>query len=192
MNMDSDFLGKVMDTVNNTSKLAVNLTAKTGNPKPEEKKEENMNQPHNQTVEVKVGDQGENRKPIILKEKNETHVHHVFPENRELSANECEVRKMELEYQHERDMLELKSRIQMEEELRAERREHEEYARKEREIRRERDRKFARRLGICTGVIAVGCIGYTAYCIYTDSRRTQNNRVALGEQAAVTAEGTVQ
>ena len=71
MTMDSDFINKGMETMSNLSKLAANVTSK--NTAPKEEKKEDMNQPHNQTVEVKVGDPGENRKPMILKEKNETH-----------------------------------------------------------------------------------------------------------------------
>ena len=168
MSMDTDFIGKCVDMASNVSKLAANVTAPKANaPKPAEKTEDsNMNQPHNQTVEVKVGNPEENRKPVILKEKTETHIHKVFPDNRELNEKECEI----------------------------ERREREEYARKERERRRESDKKFFRRMGIGIGIGATALVGFAVYDYYTHSRNSQRYKLSSGQPGGepVTAEGTVQ
>lgn len=184
MSMDTEFSGKVLDTVNNMSKLAANISAKTA-AKTEEKKDENMNQPHNQTVEVKVGETGEVRKPMILKEKTETHIHKVFPDNRELNEKECELEKLRLNNEHELKMKELEFRMRQEEEARIERKEREEYARREREKRQQSDKKFFRFLG--WGIVGAGVIGagFAAYDYYTHSRCAANNRRALGEPGAV-------
>lgn len=196
MNMDANFLNNGMETLNNISKLAANVSAKTQNKQAQpEKKDENMNQPHNQTVEVKVGETGDIRKPLILKEKTEQHIHKVFPDNRELNDRECEIEKLRLTQEHELKMKELEFRMKQEEQLRAERKEREEYARQEAARRREADRKFARRIGIGLGCAAVVGLGLAAYDIYSGNRRAANNRVALGQPAGISLtaeEGSVQ
>ena len=198
MNMDTDFIGKVMDTVSNTSKLAANLSEKTKAPKQQvEQSSSENNQPHNQTVEVKVGETDQKR-PMILKEKKETHIHKVFPDNRELNERECEIEKIRLTNEHELKMKELEFRIEQEQALRAERREREEYARREYERKREKEEKFNHRMGIGLGCLGLAGFGYAAYTLYTDSRRAKGHRVALGKpgsaqvNASVEVEGTVE
>ena len=188
--MDTNFLNNGMETLNNISKLAANVSAKK-----EQKADENMtNQPHSQTVEVKVGDT-DGRKPVVLKEKTETHIHKVFPDNRELNEKECEIEKIRLANEHELQMRELDYRIRTEEEYRKERREREEYARRERERRQASERRFWRVVGIGAGCAAVAGLGYAAYTLYTDSRRSRNHGISLGKPEAVTlaaGEGTVE
>lgn len=191
--MDSDFINKGMETVSNLSKLAANVTAKTTANK--EEKKEDMNQPHNQTVEVKVGDPAENRKPVILKEKNETHIHKVFPDNRELNQMECEIEKIRLMNEHELKMRELQFRIDQENALRAERKEREEYARKERERRQEKDQKFFRRVGFVAAGVAIAGLGYTAYSLYTGPRDSKGNGIHIHKESHLKitdGEGTVE
>lgn len=179
MSMDTEFVGKCIDMASNVSKLASTVAIKKENKQMEKQEEANMSQPHNQTVEVKVGNSDEAKKPVILKEKTETHIHKVFPDNRELNEKECEIEKIRLENEHELKMKELEFRIQQEEENRRERREREEYARREREKRQESDKKFFRRMGIGLGVGAVVLAGIAAYDIYTDPRRAEHNKISL-------------
>ena len=180
MNINQDTINKGVETMKNLTRVAANLTDSKPKTPPPEKKTENMNQPHTQTVEVKVGEQGSNPKPTIIKEKSETHVHKVFPDNRELNEKECALREFEVKMEYELKMKELLFQMEKEAEDRKDRREKEEYERKERERRRERDRKTSRRLGWCAaglGVVALGCF---AYDFYTNSRSSANRRMALG------------
>lgn len=179
MGMDTEFVGKCLDMANNVSKLANTVANKKETKQMEKQEEQAMSNPHNQTVEVKVGNPDEAKKPIIVKEKTEQHIHKVFPDNRELTENECEIEKLRLENEHELKMKELEFRIQQEEENRRERREREEYARRERERRQESDKKFFRRMGIGIGVGAVALVGLAAYDIYTDPRRVKGNGIHL-------------
>ena len=181
MSINGNTINNLAETAKNVSKLASNLTDNKPKPQPE-KKTENLNQPHTQTVEVKVGEQAPASKPTIIKEKSETHVHKVFPDNRELSEKECAVRELELKQDHEYKMEELKFRIAMEEEYRKERREREEYERKERERRREKDRKAARNACIFLGAVGVAAAGFIAYDFYSNSRGAQGRRMALCKQ----------
>ena len=181
--VNQNTLNNGVEAAKNVSRVLANLTDNKPKTQPE-KKTENMNQPHTQTVEVKVGEQQPAAKPTIIKEKSETHVHKVFPDQRELSERECQVREMELKNEHELKMTELKYRIQLEEENRKERREREEYERKERERRRERERKYSRRVCIGMGVLGVAAIGCYAYDLYTNSRGLKGRRVALPDQPA--------
>lgn len=180
VNLNTNTLNNLAETAKNVSRIANNLTEK---PKqnPPEKKTENMNQPHTQTVEVKVGEQAPASKPTIIKEKSETHVHKVFPDNRELNDRECAVRELELKQDHEYKMKELEYRMMLEEQNRKERKEREEYDRKERERRREKDRKFARNSCIFMGTVGAVALGFAAYDLYTSSRGAQNRKLALGE-----------
>lgn len=193
MNINQDTINKGVETVKNLTRVAANLTDnKPKNPQPE-KKTENMNQPHTQTVEVKVGEQNPAVKPTIIKEKSETHVHKVFPDQRELSERECQVRELELRNEHELKMAELNFRIRQEEQNRNDRREREEHDRKERERRREKERRYSRNICIGMGVLGLAAVGCYAFDLYTNSRGVKNHRAALPEQpAAIQGSGTVE
>lgn len=195
VNLDPNAFNKAAEIAKNITRVAANVTDPNNKPKPQqEKKTENMNQPHTQTVEVKVGEQNPAQKPTIIKEKSETHVHKVFPDQRELSERECNVRELELRNEHEYKMEELHWRMQMEAENRKERKERDERDRKEREERRQRDRKFARNLGIGLGAVGVVTVGLAIYDYYTNSRNPKiGGGTAREPQAvnAIPAEGTV-
>ena len=187
-------VNEVINTAKNVSQIAANLTKQ--HEKPQEKKEENFNQPHTQTVEVKVGEQNPaSVKPMIIKEKQPVvHEHKVFPDNRELSQRECEVRELEVKQDHEYRMKALDYRMQMEEQARRDRKEREEKYEKERERRRERDRRVARTCGIVVGTACLCAVGYVAYSLYTDYHNPANRRVAISSTEAVNAvpaEGSV-
>lgn len=167
-NMDANMIGTGLEMLNNMSKVAANVSSKQPEKK-SYKEGDNLNQPHNQTVEVKVG-QDQPNKPVIVHEKKETHVHKPFPEGRELSERECEVEKLRLQLEYDAKKDDLTYRVQMEETRRKERREADEYARKERERRHEENRKATRKLWIAAGIGFAGLVGLAAYNIYTSSR----------------------
>lgn len=195
LNVDSQTINNGIEIVKNLSKVAAAAGGgKQNNQQPkQEKKQETTNQPHNQTVEVKVGDPGNANRPMILKEKSETHVHKVFPDSRELSQNECAVRELELKNEHEYKMAELHFRMDCEVNARKERKEREERAEKERKERRERDRKFRRNACICMGAVGVVALGFAAYDLYTGSRNSGGSKLVISapESKVIPAEGTV-
>lgn len=179
--LDENVFSKGLETLANATRIASNLTE--GKPKEPEKP---MNQPHNQTVEVKVG--GENteaKKPVILKEKHETHIHKPFPDGRALTAEECAIEKLRIEKEYEEKQAEREYRIWLEEENRKERREREAREREEAERRRAEDRKFYKRLGIITGILGAAGLGYAGYCRYTDSRNAAGGRMAVSAPEAI-------
>ena len=186
--MDASMLLTGLEAINNVTKIADRVS------KPVEKKTyregDSTNQPHSQTVEVKVGSEQAN-KPVVVHEKKETHIHKPFPEGRELSERECEVEKMRLQLEAD-DKKEERELIRWrEEEYRRERKEREERDRKERERRREDENRFNRRfaIGACVvGAVAVGCL---AYSFYSDFRNPSGGRLAVPAQKAIEAEGTV-
>ena len=192
MNLDSNTVNKVIETTKNFSQVAANLT-KPQKPQQEKPRQEQMNQPHTQTVEVKVGEQNPSQKPMVIKEKSETHVHKVFPDNRELNEKECAVRELELKNEHEYKMAELHFRMDMEEKARKERKEREERAEKDRERRRERDRKFTRNLCIGLGAMCVLAAGAAIYDSYTSSRTSGGRRLFIpASEKVVPAEGKIE
>ena len=195
--IDSNTISNGVQMAKNLTQVAANLTK--GNPKPpqEKPKQETTNQPHTQTVEVKVGDQGGTQKPVIIKEKPETHVHKHFPDNRELSDRECAVRELELKMDDAYRTKELEWRIRLEEEARRDRKEREEREAKERERRQEKARKSRRRAAIAMGAVGVVTVGALAYCLYTDSRNPGGKRLFIPAPkvtitaAPISAEGEV-
>lgn len=191
MNLDPNIINKGVETMKNISKVAANLTDNKPQ-KPAEQKPEQMNQPHTQTVEVKVGETTPQQKPTIIKEKSETHVHKVFPDQRELSERECAVRELELKFDHELKMREQALREEIEMQNLKDRREREEYERKERERRRERDRKSTRNFCIFLGAMGVAAMGFAAYDFYTGSRNAPRIKLALRSDNPVETEGTVE
>ena len=139
---------------------------------------DSTNQPHNQTVEVKVGEQNA-QKPLIIHEKKETHIHKPFPDNRELSEKECEVETLRLNLEAQAKKDEIEYRRWVEEEYRKERRERDQYQRRQRELKEQENKKFTRRVLIWTGVACAVGLGLGAYSMYTDSRRSSAGRLFI-------------
>ena len=201
--MDSNGLQKVVDLGLNVSKVAANLseTAKRDkSPKQENHpQKETTNQPHNQTVEVKVGgDLGNpNQQPKIVKEKSETHIHKHFPDNRELSEKECELEKYRLELEYKDKQAERDYRMIIENNRRREQKERDEYAHKQEELRRERQAKSSKTRKIIGGILFGLGVGLAGYSVYSDIRSNRSAGLALPtqEKAApkklIKAEGTV-
>ena len=176
--MDSNSIMKTLDLVNNVSKLAANVTEKKAE-KPTEKTvyregaKTQTNQPHNQTVEIKVGDP--DAKPV--EEKHETHVHQTFPENRELSERECEIEKLRLTQEHEREMARIRFEIESAEYERKRREYEDERREKERAERREEDKKWSKRALIAAcifGGVCIGGAGYEAWRDYKNGQKREN------------------
>lgn len=192
ININSNAINDGAQTLKNLSQVAANLTKPQQKPQ-EKPKQENFNQPHTQTMELKIGDMAPQPKPLVLKEKSETHVHKYFPENRELSERECQVRELELRNEHEYKMKQLDDMIRAGEEYRKDRKEKEELERREREETRRRGRRNA---AIFMGALGVAAVGAVGYYLYTSSRNPANRGMALpatGEavNTPVQAEGTV-
>lgn len=184
INLDANTIKNGAETLKNVSRIAANLTNPAQN-HPQEKKLENMNQPHTQTVEVKVGDTNPQQKPQVVHEKKETHIHKAFPDQRELTERECQVKELELRNEHEYRMQELKFRMLIDEQDRRDRKERE-------ERRRAQERRFARNMGIgftVAGIVAVGCI---AADFYTNTWLPKHGGMALpAQQVEISGEGTV-
>lgn len=163
MTLNEAVFTKGLETLANATKIASNLTET----KPAQPVEKPQNQPHNQTVEVKVGDQGESKKPVILKEKHETHIHKPFPDGRTLTVEECAIERLRIEKEYEEKQAEREYRIWLEEEARKERKEKEARERAEAEKREAYRKKFRRRFGIFAGILGVAGMGYAGYRIHT-------------------------
>ncbi len=183
--VDGNTLAKGIETVANLSKIASNLTEnhKPQPPKPAlpERKPDTTNQPHTQTVEVKIGDPGNQNQQKPPREKPQPVIPptKMFPDGRELSERECDVAKIQIANDQEYRMAEMKYRMAAEERNREERREREEYERKERERKREEEKRRNKRRFILGGFMAAAFVGLTGYACYTDYRNSQNAKLSL-------------
>ena len=190
MSMDTNGLQKVVELGLNASKVAANLSEvakqRDKNPQPNNPpKKESTNQPHNQTVEVKVGElTGNNQMPKIIKEKTEEHIHKHYPDNREMSKDECELEKYRIEMEFKEKEADRQFRALMAKYDRDERREREEYARKQDELRKQEAKKQRRTNRIIGGVLVGLGLGLTGYCVYTDIRANRGDGLALQAPSA--------
>jgi hypothetical protein len=186
--MDANNMQKVVELGLNASKIAANLSeaAKRDKqaPKPDNRPpKETTNQPHTQTVEVKVGDGG-NNPPKVIKEKSETHIHKHYPDGREMSKDECDLERYRLDLEYRDKEAERQFRLLMEEHRRADQKERDDYARKMEEERKAEQKKTRRRNVIIGGILAGLGVGLTGYSVYTDFRNSQRDRLALPTQKA--------
>ena len=196
--VDTNMVSNGLEILNNLSKVTANVTSPRTPERKTYREGDKLDQPHNQTVEVKVGNPDQPaQKPMVVHEKKETHIHKPFPEGRELSERECEVEKLRLQLEYDAKKDDLAYRCQMEEARRKERREKDEIERKERERRYEESRKSSRRFYVFAGAALAGVLGLAAYGIYSDSRRSNCSRLPVQQQpgianpTAIEAEGTV-
>ena len=175
--MDVNVFGKALDAVNTVGKVAENLTSnkkqQAQNPPQPKPEKSNTNQPHTQTVEVKVGDPDRKEKPVVVHEKNETHVHKAYPDGRALSKDECEVEKIRINTAFENNKEEREYQLTLERERRAERREREEYERNERDRRNAERKKSDRRFWTVMGIFTAAAVVGIGYCVYTDYRASR-------------------
>ena len=178
--MSENVVSKGLETLANVTKLAANVTNPANKqPKKEDRRQDNrdnrsIQNPHNQTVEVKVGQ--ENPKPQIIEQKPEIHIHRHFPDNRALTLDECKIEEMRLKLEFEEKDKERQYKLLIRKQDVERLKEIEADAKKERQ---ERERKAARKRKIryiIGGIAGVGLVGLTAYCWYTDSRRPEAGR----------------
>lgn len=207
MNLDPAVFNKSLETINTAGKIVANLTdpKRPQNPPPQPKPgdKSNTNQPHTQTVEVKVGDQERRDKPMIIHDKQETHVHKTYPDDRAMSKDECEVEKLRIQTAHENAKEEREYNLLLDERNRKERRERDDYERRRREEKDAAQKKSNRRFWICMALFGTACVGAMGYVIYDDYRTNGATRRALSEPKAqpverkirepkaIKAEGTV-
>ena len=185
--MDTNGLQKVMDLSLSAAKTAANLSEMAKRDKAQKQqqdngpKKESTNQPHNQTVEVKVGElgQGGNTAPKIIREKTEQHIHKHFPENREMSKDECDLERYRLELDYKDREAERNFRLLMEQNRRNDQKERDEYAHKLDAERKAEIQKTRKRNRIIGGIL-VGCgLGIAGYCLYSDFRNNQCSGLAI-------------
>ena len=179
--MENKTLEKVLDIAGSTTKLAANLSeVKTEKkPQPLNKTDDNSNkaQTGSQSVNVMVGS-GHKKEPRPIEEK---HIH-VFPENRALTSEECELdfKKAQMEY-------ELKSRQETYFQKCCDR---EWQHQMEVDKKNEKKRKIRR---IVAGILCTLGIGATGYSIWSDYKHSKTVVPAqkLPETGTVKAEGDV-
>ena len=201
--MDSNGLQKVVELGLNASKVAANLSEvakREKSPKQQENNrppKETTSQPHNQTVEVKVGElsPASNQSPKIIKEKTEQHIHKHYPDGREMSKEECELERYRLELEYKDKEAERQYRMLVEEHRRMDQKERDEYARKQEELRKIEQTKSRRKNRIIGGVLAGFGLGVVGYCVYSDIRDSQRAGLAIPApktpRKLIKAEGTV-
>lgn len=202
MEINADTANKAIETMANIAKIGANLTnenkpARKNNDRP--KGGDTNNQQHQQTVEVHVGEQKDIPKPVIIKEKPETHIHKHFPDNRALTKDECDLEgaRIQMEYEDKKEERAWQRELEL---LRIrERKEHEEYERKER-LRKEAEQKKRRKVrAAVAGTFGCAALGLIAYGIYSDIRDHKdlgNITLRIGngkssEDGIVPAEGEV-
>lgn len=182
--VDPSVIFKGVETLNNLSKIGANLSKPQTERKPRHEGDStNTNQPHTQTVEVKVGEQG-GQKPVVIHDKKETHIHKPFPDARELSEKECEVEILRLKLEAEAKKDEIEYRRWVEEENRRERKERDEAARRDRENRRAEDKRLAKRVFFGAAIAAAVGVGLYAYDTYSSSRRSGARRLYIPQPKA--------
>ena len=194
--IDAAMVSNGLELINNLSKVTANVTTPKAPDQKTYREGDKFDQPHSQTVEVKVGNPDQTApKPVVVHEKKETHIHKPFPEGRQLTTEECEVEKLRIQLEYEAKKDNLAYLAKMDEERNKARREREAEERKERERRREENKKSNRKLLIFGGAVLAGLVGVTAYGIYTDSRRSCGSRLALQQPStqvnAIPVEGSV-
>ena len=118
-------------------------------------------QPHQQQVQVVVGDQEKkDPKPMILREKHETHIHKEFPDNRAMTDAECELALKKAQMEHELKLKEMEYQREKDERDRRDRIEREE---RERQQQKENEKFAGKVLKWGLGVIAALGLGYGGY-----------------------------
>lgn len=195
INLNAENFGKALDTITNITKTAANVTnpEKKKSEKHQYKEGDTTNQQHQQTVEVKVGDpSGASVKPVIIKEKPETHIHKHFPDNRALTKDECDLEGVRIQLEYEDRTAERNFKREMELRAQEERKEREAYEREERRKKEEERRKQRKIRNAVAGAVGIGFLGFLGYCLYSDSRDRGNSVHRLPASVTIKAEGNVE
>lgn len=191
-NINGNVIQKSLETVANVTKMAANLSESKKNDQKRENRSEyrggnTTQQPHTQTVEVKVGGDTGNQKPQVIEKRPETHIHKHFPDNRALTEDECKLEKFRIEMEYaekdkERQHIILMADKSFQQQLEKERKD-----RAEREKDRAKKRKYWWFAG---GLAAVATIGLICLDNYTSNRGTKS--LGSGSGPVLEAEGTVE
>lgn len=194
MDINSEMIGKTLDTLTNITKTAANVTnpEKKKSEKRQYKEGDTNNQQHQQTVEVKVGNTADPLlRPMVIKEKPETHIHKHFPDNRPLTKEECELEGVRIQLEYEDKTAERNFKREMELRAQEERKEREAYEREERRKKEEERRKQRKIRNAVAGAVGIGFLGALGYCLYSDYRASRNTVYRLPETSTIKAEGEV-
>ena len=170
----------VVDTLGDALKLATNLTS-SNLPHVSDESVTTVNKP-NQTVQIQVKGDNEPKehKPVIIREKKETHIHKDFPETRTLSDKECELAMEKIRLENALKVQEMEYQKQREEQERRDRTAREAQARQDRIVSEAKQEKRNKIRAIITAVmVAIGGVG-VGYKIYTDNKNKTNNIVVNG------------
>ena len=182
--MENKTLEKVLDVAGSATKLAANLSEakkETTTTKPPvltgDSDNSNKASTGSQNIQISM-DTGKKKEPKPV----EKHVH-VYPENRPLTSEECELdlKKAQMEYD-----LKIKQETYFQKCCDREWNE-----RLEQEKKNEQKGKIRRIIGGILVAIGVGSIGYGIYADYRDHKNMPTDQKALPESSGVTAEGTV-
>lgn len=168
---------KVMDTLGDSVKLAANLTevTKMGGLIPSDNSNNNESNP-SQTVQIQIADKDPSeKKPTILREKHETHIHKEFPDNRSLTDAECDLALKKATMENELKKMEMEAKMKREELERADRLAKEERERKEKEERRIRNEKKSKVRSIIAACIAALGTVAVGYAIHRDNKNSANS-----------------
>ena len=179
--MENNTIEKIIDVTGNMAKAAANLSEikKEPKPRPISQTDDNSNKASTGSQNVQIHmDSGKRKDPKPV----EKHVH-VFPENRALTTEECELdlKKAEMEYN-------LKTK---EEEYFQKCCDRDWQHRLEVEKKDEKKGKIRRVIGGILVAIGAGCIGYGIYADYRDNKNKSMAPKALPETSAVAVDGEV-
>ena len=184
--MENKTLEKVLDVAGSATKLAANLSeakkeTTTTKPPVLSGDSDNSNNASTGSQNIQIAlDTGKKKEPKPV----EKHVH-VYPENRSLTTEECELdlKKAQMEYD-----LKIKQQTYFEKVT-----DRDWHYKLEQEKKNEQKGKIRRIIGGILVAIGVGSVGYSIYADYRDHRNQPVAQKALpeGDSANVTGEGTV-
>lgn len=190
-------VSKLTNTFSDAVKLAANLTEAAKERKNMESISDNSNnstQNPNQQVQIHIGDQEKDKKPVVIHEKPETHIHKDFPEGRSLTDKECELALAKAKMENERKLLEMDYQKAKYEQERRDRLLKEAQEREDKEKRRIKNEKRAKVRNVIAAIVGVlGAVGI-GYSIYADNR-DYRNRMAnsqTSEAPVISGEGSVE
>ncbi len=197
-------LNGVLQAVTNVSKVAANLTdaEKKANRKEKTTEKNDINQAHQQSVNITLGEKDKPclpPMPMVIKEKPETHIHKYFPDNRALTKDECDLEQFRINTEEKRALREFEYRMKMADQERQDRKEREAYEREERLRKEEEQRRQRKRRKIAAytvgGLLGAGILCAAGYGIYSDIRASKasgNNRLPEEGETVIKAEGSVE
>ena len=183
--MENKTLEKVLDVAGSATKLAANLseakkeTTTTKTPVPVgDSDNSNKASTGSQNIQISM-DTGKKKEPKPV----EKHVH-VFPENRALTTEECELdlKKAQMEYD-----LKIKQEVYFQKAC-----DRDWQYKIEREKKNEKKGKIRRIIGGILVAIGVGSVGYSIYADYRDHKNQPVAPKALPENSTVTTDGKIE